>query len=548
MSAPKAYAYLRFSSKPQERGDSVRRQTSEAERYAKAHGLELDTEFRLADLGVSGFRGKNLDPKAGLGMFLDAVKRGDIAPGSYFLFEHADRLSRMPPLDALEVALPLLRAGIILVATKTDRVISRETLNEDVSVFITWWVEMQAAHGYSKKLGERMASVWADKKARMREGEVSTRMLPFWLRSQKVSDRKRGPIELHPVYAPVVQRIFREYLKGRGKAQIAKGLTADGIPTPETARGLSDAELQALIRTAKAPDPKDASKFWRAAVVGAVLANQSVTGTFQPRNRLREPDGDPIPGYYPRVISDADFAAVAAIRERNRAVKGERLAVGKSEVVHILARLATCPKCGAHMGRLNSGHSLPRYVCSAAVSGKSGTCERVYVRVSDVEAALVAAADRLGSTAPGGDPSVTARVQELEAALADLAPKLARVEAVIDAIGEGFEAALPVQARLEKERDNFTRELTALRGKAMAAQPGVIKSRVASMVAALKGYGPGPLDFNAPAVNATLIECFSKVVIDYQESVLRLHWRHGPPPAVVPYSDGAAAMRAKRGR
>ena len=58
--AAKAYSYLRFSTPEQSKGDSLRRQTALADEYAKRHGLTLDTELNLRDLGVSAFRGDNV--------------------------------------------------------------------------------------------------------------------------------------------------------------------------------------------------------------------------------------------------------------------------------------------------------------------------------------------------------------------------------------------------------------------------------------------------------------------------------------------------------
>lgn len=77
----KAYSYLRFSTPEQLKGDSFRRQTSMAEAYAAENNLDLDDKLTFHDLGVSGFRGKNV--KAGkLAEFLEAVRTGLIEPKS----------------------------------------------------------------------------------------------------------------------------------------------------------------------------------------------------------------------------------------------------------------------------------------------------------------------------------------------------------------------------------------------------------------------------------------------------------------------------------
>src|SRR4051812_945485 len=96
---PKAYSYIRFSTPEQRKGDSLERQTDKASNYAAEHGLELDTELNLTDLGVSGYRLKNAKVGA-LGLFMRAVEDGRVASGSYLLIENVDRLTRANMLDA----------------------------------------------------------------------------------------------------------------------------------------------------------------------------------------------------------------------------------------------------------------------------------------------------------------------------------------------------------------------------------------------------------------------------------------------------------------
>jgi len=54
-----AFSYIRWSSTQQTSGDSLRRQTDLAAKYAAQHNLTLDnTSFQ--DHGVSAFKGKNV--------------------------------------------------------------------------------------------------------------------------------------------------------------------------------------------------------------------------------------------------------------------------------------------------------------------------------------------------------------------------------------------------------------------------------------------------------------------------------------------------------
>ena len=54
---PRAYSYIRFSTPEQMKGDSLRRQTEAAEKYAAINGLDLDDELTFRDLGVSAYTG-----------------------------------------------------------------------------------------------------------------------------------------------------------------------------------------------------------------------------------------------------------------------------------------------------------------------------------------------------------------------------------------------------------------------------------------------------------------------------------------------------------
>ncbi len=90
---PRAYSYLRFSTPEQRHGDSFRRQTDAAAKYAAKHGLMLDDSLRLADEGVSAFRGKNA-ATGKLSEFLEHVESGEVPKGSYLLVENLDRITR----------------------------------------------------------------------------------------------------------------------------------------------------------------------------------------------------------------------------------------------------------------------------------------------------------------------------------------------------------------------------------------------------------------------------------------------------------------------
>ncbi|MGA2935987.1 MAG: recombinase family protein, partial [Syntrophobacteraceae bacterium] len=89
---PKAYSYIRFSTPDQLNGDSLRRQLDLSKRYAAQHGLVLDENLNLQDLGLSAYHGEHRE--GALGRFLELVKGSRISEGSVLLVESLDRLSR----------------------------------------------------------------------------------------------------------------------------------------------------------------------------------------------------------------------------------------------------------------------------------------------------------------------------------------------------------------------------------------------------------------------------------------------------------------------
>ncbi len=114
MVKPKAYSYVRFSTPEQEKGDSLRRQIQNSEKWATEHGYELDDTIKIEDRGLSAHKGDHRK-KGNLGKFLDLVTGGKIAPGSVLIVESLDRLSREEVLEALTQFLNIIRAGIHLV-------------------------------------------------------------------------------------------------------------------------------------------------------------------------------------------------------------------------------------------------------------------------------------------------------------------------------------------------------------------------------------------------------------------------------------------------
>src|SRR5918995_2313550 len=98
----RAFSYIRFSSKTQQKGESFRRQFEFPVEVCRENGWVLDETLTLSDLGVSAFRGANAKVGA-LAEFLEAIRIGRVLRGSFLIIESIDRLSRSKVGEALQL-------------------------------------------------------------------------------------------------------------------------------------------------------------------------------------------------------------------------------------------------------------------------------------------------------------------------------------------------------------------------------------------------------------------------------------------------------------
>lgn len=220
---PKAYSYLRFSTPEQSKGDSFRRQHKMASDYAAMRGLDLDDTLSFHDLGVSSFRGQNV-AEGKLGYFLEAVRSGEVAEGSYLLVESLDRLSRQNTRKALRVLEDIADLGIIVVTLNDRREYSKESLDRDPTDLLLSILQFMRANEESETKARRLTEAWAAKRSRL-DTKPLTSKVPAWLRL----DPESQTIVLISERAAIVERIFRETLAGMGQHQIAHALNKEGV-------------------------------------------------------------------------------------------------------------------------------------------------------------------------------------------------------------------------------------------------------------------------------------------------------------------------------
>jgi DNA invertase Pin-like site-specific DNA recombinase len=265
-----------MSSDAQLKGDSQRRQLETTDKYIADNGLELVE--RLSDLGVSAFRGANVEYGA-LGKFLQAVREGKVESGSYLIVEALDRISRQPTRIALQLFLELMNSGIVVVTLSNQQVYTTE--NYDTQQLIISIIEMSRSAEDSAKKSYRVSEAWQNKRNAIASQKL-TRRGPAWLRMLP----DQSEFEAIPERVAVIRRIFDETVSGIGAFTIAGRLNDDKVPT------------------------FGKSKRWQPSSVNKIVASPAVIGEFQlykGESGNRTPYGPPIKGYCRQLLSPGFF-------------------------------------------------------------------------------------------------------------------------------------------------------------------------------------------------------------------------------------------------
>jgi hypothetical protein len=290
---PTAYSYIRFSSKKQELNDSVKRQTRLRDDWLRQNPeMTLDTTISLQDLGVSAFRGRNLDPEWGdLGKFIDLAERPDspIASGSYLLLERLDRFSRQRVSIAYTALVRLVSAGIkVVVLDPVAHQINKDNIDQ-LHVVLPIVTNLCLAHEQSREKSKRVSYAWLSRREKCRDGkQIYTKRTPAWI----YYDAKTNSLKLNNDAAKAIKHIFTRTCEGIGQIQLVK-------------------ELNQKFKPFTKKKPKHNDPRWNTAYISKILNDRSVLGEFQPHTsadgKVRIPDGEPLRDYFPRVISDELF-------------------------------------------------------------------------------------------------------------------------------------------------------------------------------------------------------------------------------------------------
>lgn len=382
-----AFSYIRFSTPEQAKGDSYRRQTAKAEKWAAEHGYRI-VEV-LADLGISAYRAKNATDGA-LARFLTWVDEHSLPPGAALIIESFDRFSRAQVTDVLPQFIEVIKAGVTVVTLIDGWIYTRESINRGPSDLINSLVIMARAHEESRTKGDRVAEAWA-RKQRQATSQKLTRLVPSWLDVIFDAEGKITGFEENK-NGEVVRRIFQECIDGYGCRSIAIRLNNEGRWEPfRSERGWQPSTIAKLIRGravlgeyhphTRTDRPSDSER----PSMPASAAGKPAEAVVGRQRKKRRPAGKPVLGYYPQIIDEDVW------NRANAALRSRRIEQGQAGVerINLLRGLARCVECGARMVIENKspGKGGRKLVCADAV--RSAKCaNRRRWKVDFIEEAL----------------------------------------------------------------------------------------------------------------------------------------------------------------
>lgn len=343
-----AIIYRRFSSDEQEKGssDTLARQQERCEALALARGWKVAET--ITDRGMSAFKGEHLRPEAGLGQFLERLRRGEFAPGTVLVADNLSRLSRRPVDEAMAWIYEVTRAGVQIAIADTQEVFQA---NPSMGDFLATSIKAAFSHEDSRRKSDMTraskARLW--KLAERKEGRWTNLAgrLPAWLERTPRGD---GWI-VNEERARIVFRIYRQSADGIGVVTITRMLNDDGIePFGEDGRHIAG------------------KRQWGRSHVRQLLVSAIVEGDFRPRTGMFA--GQVIHGFYPRIV-DADIVAQArAALTARKKVRGEGTRAGTRNLFSGMTKCGECGRNASLSTSVQKGKAYPYIRCEGASEGR----------------------------------------------------------------------------------------------------------------------------------------------------------------------------------
>tara|TARA_R110001583_G_C5636823_1_gene407577 strand:+ start:84 stop:1727 length:1644 start_codon:yes stop_codon:yes gene_type:complete len=353
---PKIYPYARVSATSQLSGTGLSQQTDPQQLEQLSTMYNLPIEDGIQDLGKSAYHGEHL--KHELGVFLQAIKQGDIATDSILVVYSLDRLSRLQLGFAKQIYLDLTNAGVHIYSTLDNHLYKAHDIGSEVLSSVIF----ERAHNESKTKSARTIGnalkLINDYQNGIRSptGEPvaikSVGTLPWFI------DGSDGTVKQHPYYWNAAKLLSKRII--------------EGVPIPSI-----KGELDKLYPPIHPPIKKDK---WLTNTLRHFHKLIALQG-----NRIINLQGTEhlLEGYYPKLLTDEEYAKLQAAR-----AKRDTYPVRKEVNLITGIGIAKCSCGSAVANRRRSDHRATLFCLSG--TRKENDCSGWYMSLAYAEKALLA--------------------------------------------------------------------------------------------------------------------------------------------------------------
>lgn len=342
----KAIAYLRFSSLQQAKGDSARRQKKLIDEWLSHNPDYYLDPVTYEDMGLSAWRGHHA-VRGAFAVFMVAVEQGLVGHDTVLLIESLDRLSREKIGEATGRLRAVLEAGIDVITLSDNVRYTRGSLDDPFAIIRAILIA-QRANEESELKSRRMRAAWAEKRKAAAAGTIMTTKCPYWL---KVNAARDG-FDVLEERAEVIRSVFRMRLEGMSFVRISCALNAQG---KENLKGKVSQ--------------------WNSSSIERLVRKKAVIGYLVPSHQCTAAEAEEIPGYYPPIISEEDFALAQLMY---REPESRRDGNFNPYLINIFRGLMRCGLCGHAV--ILTGISVKGYGYYVCSMRRQNRCEAVTIR------------------------------------------------------------------------------------------------------------------------------------------------------------------------
>ncbi len=336
--------------------------------------MELGAQL-LVDYVDDGRAGDDFLTRAGLRQLLADAKRGDV-----IICRDQSRLGR----DAIEVTLvirDLVRdRGCHLYYYSTGQEVQFANAIDQATTFIQ-------GTGHQMELEAIRSRTREGLRSRVRQGRVAGGACYGYTLERKSdgSGRRYTVAVVNDQEAPIIERIFIEYLAGRGQKQIAHRLNEDGVPAPSAGRRGSGSWAPSAVRTILL-NPRYRGVY----IHGRIKKVRQGGGSIRVKAEPHEIMMIDLPEW--RIVDDATWFAV----NERFTTRGPNTWTGRPASKYPLTGIAKCGACGGAVAaaRVRAfGGATERVRCYGCAKhherGSTVCAVTVHQPMAEVETALI---------------------------------------------------------------------------------------------------------------------------------------------------------------